>query len=389
VLNLGADIVDQRPIVRADVAVANLLYGLRTPLLDRVMMTASALGDGGQRTAVTVLVTLYLAWRRRFRWALAFALVMAGAAAATPVFKTAFHVARPSALYSGADAYSFPSGHATSAAALYLTLGWMASRALARRWRPAVWIVALAAILVTAVSRVYLGAHWPSDVIAGMALGAALASLAIAFAASAKPPTAVGRQVLDGPAFVVALTLVGVVLGPAAVTKAHRLYGPYLSAGPTLREAASPTGAPVSARRIDLLGHAEEPFVALWRAPPAALETRLRGDGWRSAPSWSWRGALAALDGGTDLRRLPPPRVLHEGRTAALTMVAPGASENERRVLRLWPAGPGGAVYVGSLTREAAIRPLRLLTLLSEDDTASLGDPLLASVAPLASTAAP
>lgn len=382
VLNLGADVVSQRPIVRADVAIANLLYGLRTPWLDALMMTASALGDGGQRTAATVLATLYLLYQRRWRWALALALVMTGAALATPAFKTVFHVARPSTLYSGAEAYSFPSGHATSAAAFYLSLAWMASRAFERRWRPLIWLPALAAILLTAVSRVYLGAHWPSDVIAGMALGGALASLAIALAASDAKPSADMPPWQDGVAFVTALFLVAGSLGPRAYNKAEDLYAPYLQLGPAPRGAANLTGAAIPARRIDLLGQPEEPFVALWRAQPGALEARLRAKGWRTAPRWSWRGGLAALDGRADLHRLPPPNVLHEGRPAMLTLVAPGASADDRRILRLWPSGRRSDVYVGSLTRETAVRPLRIVTLLREDDATALDDPLLSSIAP-------
>lgn len=220
VLALGADVVGNRSVAGLDVAIAGQFQALRAPWLDNVMMMASALSDGGQRTAVTVLVALYLIWRRRWRWALALVLAMAGSALITPAFKTAFHVARPSALYSGAEAYSFPSGHATSAAALYLVLAWMASRALPSRWRPLAWLLAAAAILVTAASRVYVGAHWPSDVVAGMALGGALASLAIAFAAGARPTTSNAHTALDGVAFIAAVTLVAAALGPNAFGKA-------------------------------------------------------------------------------------------------------------------------------------------------------------------------
>lgn len=244
VLFLGVEVVRRGPIVQVDVAVANQLYGLRTPLLDNVMMAVSALGDGSQRTVVTVLVALYLLWRRRWRWALAVVLAMVGAAIITPAFKSFFHVARPSALYAGADAFSFPSGHASSAAALYMTLGWMGARALPRRWRLLVWTLAAAIVLATMISRVYVGAHWPSDVVAGAMLGAALASLAIALAATAAPPSPAMRPAWDGPAFVAALVLTGVVLGPAAFAKAERLYAPYLKAGPTPREAISPQSAP-------------------------------------------------------------------------------------------------------------------------------------------------
>lgn len=230
VLALGANVVGRGPVVGIDAATAGQLQGLRAPWLDSVMMMASALGDGSQRTAVTALAALYLLWRRRWPWALALVLAMIGSALLTPAFKTAFHVARPSALYSGAEAYSFPSGHATSAAALYLTLAWMASYALARRWRPLAWLLAALAILVTAISRVYVGAHWPSDVVAGVALGGALASLAIAFASGAKPASPDARPELDGVAFITAVAIVAAVLGPHAFGKAQRLYAPYLYA---------------------------------------------------------------------------------------------------------------------------------------------------------------
>lgn len=237
VLSLGAAVIGQTFVVKADAAVALWLYGLRAPWLDTVMMIASALGDGSQRTAVTVLVALYLVWRRRWRWALALALAMIGAAIATPAVKAAFHVARPTAIYSGVDAFSFPSGHASSAATLYLVLAWMTASALPRRWWPLAWTPAVALVLVTMISRVYLGAHWPSDVIAGAALGAALACLAIVLASSAPPATPAMRPMLDGPAFVAALILVAALLGPGAFAKAERLYGPYLREGPTTANA--------------------------------------------------------------------------------------------------------------------------------------------------------
>lgn len=71
---------------------------------------------------------------------------------------------------------SFPSGHSTMAAAVYLTLGLVASRFVSRRRLKALFLVS--AMLVTGavgVSRVYLGVHWPSDVLAGWSIGAAWA----------------------------------------------------------------------------------------------------------------------------------------------------------------------------------------------------------------------
>lgn len=73
---------------------------------------------------------------------------------------------------------SFPSGHATMTAIAYLTLGALLMRVLPER-RLKVFVLATAAfiVLVVGVSRVYLGVHWPTDVVAGWAVGFAWASL--------------------------------------------------------------------------------------------------------------------------------------------------------------------------------------------------------------------
>lgn len=73
---------------------------------------------------------------------------------------------------------SFPSGHATLAAVTYLTLGALLSRVEARR-RAKIYVLAVAVVLtfLIGVSRIYLGVHWPTDVLAGWCIGAAWAML--------------------------------------------------------------------------------------------------------------------------------------------------------------------------------------------------------------------
>lgn len=75
----------------------------------------------------------------------------------------------------GSTSFSFPSGHALTAVLVYGLLWWIAGRVLP--WRPARWLVrawCAFIILTTPASRVYLGAHWPSDVIGGALLGGIL-----------------------------------------------------------------------------------------------------------------------------------------------------------------------------------------------------------------------
>jgi undecaprenyl-diphosphatase len=96
------------------------------------------------------------------------------------LLKLGFDRPRPDlvAHLSHAQSSSFPSGHATVSAIAYLTLGVLLARAHERRrTKFVVMTYAVTLTLLIGMSRVYLGVHWPTDVLAGWALGAAWAAL--------------------------------------------------------------------------------------------------------------------------------------------------------------------------------------------------------------------
>lgn len=69
-------------------------------------------------------------------------------------------------------ALGFPSGHVTSAAAFFVMVGYLATRAIpTRAGKTAVWVVATLCIVLVATARIALHAHWPLDVLGGAALG--------------------------------------------------------------------------------------------------------------------------------------------------------------------------------------------------------------------------
>jgi undecaprenyl-diphosphatase len=133
------------------------------------------------------LVLFALSREARARWWI-WAVALLAAPGAETLFKFAIGRTRPEALTMG-----FPSGHATAAAAFFGGVIYLAG-CLPRRTRRCVQALAVACILLVSVSRVALGAHWPTDALAGMALGIALASAARLLAWPPARPAAPGPR---------------------------------------------------------------------------------------------------------------------------------------------------------------------------------------------------
>lgn len=142
--------------------------------LPSVMRDITALGGYAVLTILTLAAAGFLALMERTRTALALIAAVAGGMLLGDLAKIIFDRPRPDLVPHGVDVRtaSFPSAHAMMAAVVYLTLGVMLARALARRALKR-YVVALAVILTVLIgaSRIYLGVHWPSDVVAGWAAG--------------------------------------------------------------------------------------------------------------------------------------------------------------------------------------------------------------------------
>ncbi|MDO6748397.1 phosphatase PAP2 family protein [Gilvimarinus sp. 1_MG-2023] len=140
----------------------------------------TALGGNVVLTLVTLMVMGYLVLCQRRRLALVVLVASLGSLGVNTLLKDSYQRDRPDLVPHGAAVYtaSFPSGHSMVAAATYLTLGALLARAERRRRLKAFYL--LAALFITfivGVSRLYLGVHWPTDVLAGWTAGAGWALL--------------------------------------------------------------------------------------------------------------------------------------------------------------------------------------------------------------------
>lgn len=140
----------------------------------------TALGGVGILTLITLTASVYLFLQRKTRSAVVVLSAVAGGFAASMILKTLFSRPRPDLVPHGSYVYtaSFPSGHAMLSATVYLTLGALLARVHPSRRMKAFFLILSAAIaLAVGCSRVYLGVHWPTDVLAGWTLGACWAIL--------------------------------------------------------------------------------------------------------------------------------------------------------------------------------------------------------------------
>lgn len=152
-----------------EVDVMSVLVGARTDLLTVPALVFNALGGGVISTLVVpgVIVTGLLLWRRP--WGAVYYVAAALASATvTRIIKVAVARPRPEDILVTPDFGSFPSGHSANAALVATALGIIFMRA----W---VWVAGAAYTVLMMLSRTYLGAHWVSDTVGGMLVGAGMA----------------------------------------------------------------------------------------------------------------------------------------------------------------------------------------------------------------------
>jgi len=148
---------------------------------EEAMRDITALGGFTCLTLFVIIAAASLVFFGKWRQAVVFTATVVLAEFSNDLLKAVYGRARPELVPHGAFVYthSFPSGHAMLSAVTFLTLAAILS-SLDRRRRFKVFVFAIA-ILVTVtvgVSRIYLGVHWPSDVLGGWTLGAAWALIA-------------------------------------------------------------------------------------------------------------------------------------------------------------------------------------------------------------------
>lgn len=188
------DVLGGNELALVDRPVIRFLALHRDAGLTAVMKVVTVLGGTVFVTAVLAMTAVISYIKTRSpRWPAFLSATIIGAVALDNIVKFLVQRPRPD-FYPLVRPFgsSFPSGHAVAAVALCGSIAFIVTRKTS--WQAAVWIWAGAifVVLLVALSRVYLGAHWPTDVIAGLALGVfwtAVTATATGYLASSTPPS--------------------------------------------------------------------------------------------------------------------------------------------------------------------------------------------------------
>lgn len=345
-----------------DHSIHEFMGSLRNPLADRLMAGLASLGDAQVLGPAALAALAYLVWRRRWMAAAHWMAALVFGLALTAMLEAAIDMPRPPTAPAG---FGFPSVAVTM---MTIVLGFFAvliARELPGRNR--VWPYLLAGVLTTLVgfARLYLGAHWASDIVGGTLFGIGwLLGLGMAYRRH------VARSFWMRPIAIVFYSTLAIAAAWHAPRAADPLLRKFAPASATLvldaREWWTRGWTALPALRDEHARHGRWPLDVQVAGPLGPVQRALEARGWRVQPQADWRDTVRLLDDDTPPHAQAVLPATFESRAEALLMlreVRPG----EREVLRLWPApatlGSGMPLWVGSSHRLVLTRPFGVFAL--------------------------
>jgi membrane-associated phospholipid phosphatase len=160
-------------VANLDIELMNSIHSLTTGWLTTLLLAISELASTEVILVGAAAASLALAAKEHWRGAVALTLSVLATQIVVAVGKGLMSRPRPDEGGAAADAagFSFPSAHSASAVALYFMLALIAGSALHKRLGWVAWMAAALLVMSVGLSRVYLGAHYPTDVLAGWLTG--------------------------------------------------------------------------------------------------------------------------------------------------------------------------------------------------------------------------
>jgi membrane protein DedA with SNARE-associated domain len=332
-----------------DLAVHELMLALRNPLADYPLAALASLGDEQVLAPASLLVLLYLAWRKRWMAAAHWLAALAFGLALTAWLGASVDIPKPPSVSSG---FGFPSIAVTMATITFGFFAVLIARELPGRTRVWPYLVSGVVVALIGFARIYLGAHWLSDVIGGMLFGIVwLLVLGIAYRRR------MVRSFWIKPLawlFYGAFTAAALWHAPRNITPMLAQFNaPVLQQTMDLQAWWDDGWQQLPARRNEFDDEQRWPLDVQVAGPLAPLQAKLQAAGWRTQDQAGWEQALRLLDSDVPDQQHPVLPATLDTEAESLLMLRNGERADELFALRLWRSNrllqPGvEPVWIGS-----------------------------------------
>lgn len=316
-------------------ALYHFFRSLRSPGADNAALFITLLGEN---RVILPIITILFGWllftKRNY---LAWHVLVLGllATISISVIKPLVHSARPWGIPLSSDSFSFPSGHATLATIFYIGLALLIGQIYPSKRKQLIFSAIIIALVVS-LSRLYLGAHWFTDVVAGWLLGSALIMLVtISYNRQKNPRHDFGK--------IAAFTFL-VFICVYSFTCLHYFYRfqqQYTVIDYPARTTSidkwwqqSDTHAPIF--RINRIGLASQVLNLQWIGNLTDIEKTLLQNGWQHPPERNWISVLLRITDVQSSEYLPLVSPLHHDKKPALVLIKHTQDNKQVMVIRLW-----------------------------------------------------
>ncbi|MDH5184833.1 MAG: phosphatase PAP2 family protein, partial [Gammaproteobacteria bacterium] len=252
------------------------------------------------------------------------------------LLKNTTSIERPISIYTGLHQYAFPSSHSMMSVVIFGFLAVIIAARLPGNWRWLTYTIAALISIIVAFSRLYLGVHWLSDVVAGILIG--LIWIAIAGIAYRRHHLCrlQARPLLLLTASIFLLANISYGLFAPQHIRTLPVSNPPLETLPSAQWLQQQWQRLPELRK-DLRGMNDHPFNLQWAAQAEDISAHLSHSGWQPAKRLVFSNALRFLAPNSRIDELPVPGHIHDSQTQSL-LFSRKLDDSSLLVIRLWPS---------------------------------------------------
>lgn len=325
------------PHLAINETVYHLFRGIRSDYVYHGMLDLTLLGQKEVLLPATLIIFAWLLLIKRYRTALHLFTLAVLAAGGVYVFKHLFLLERPWGLFHSSENYSMPSGHATLSAAIYLGVAYLLAHAFPRRKQWPFYAVAILLILSIGFSRLYLGAHWFTDIMAGWLLSIAIFTVVIiSYQRQKEAPLPTLRL------FTVTFLSIAICYGLYHYSKIDQLKVNYVQVGYPIvqinQEDWWQHGNVLPRYRASLFGFSSDLINIEWEGNLDQIRETLLKAGWEKPPARDLISTLHRLTGVESTSYLPLVSPQYLDKRPVLTLTRQIDQDTRLLVIRLWNA---------------------------------------------------